>query len=211
MIPNPILPLWLRGEVLPRSARVGRLVFLGRWSAEKGIDELLSVMRAFGPNAPVRCDIYSDHCPLADPANCVCHAWLPEDAVREVLREAKLVVLPSHAEALPTVLLEAAACGTPFVASNVGGIPDIAEQSCGGLLHDAGDTDGMRAAIERLLGDEALWDECSRSGRRWIESLEVSRIVPQWDRFYADLGMETGVLHHNLCESPLPATGASAR
>jgi L-malate glycosyltransferase len=124
--------------------------------------------------------------------------------VKQVLREAKLIVLPSHAEAFPTVLLEAAACGTPFVASKVAGVPDIAEQSRAGLLHEIGDVDGMREGIERLLTDEAFWEECSQSGRQWVESLEVSRITPHWNRLYADLGVTLRDLH----VAPCPASGA---
>jgi glycosyltransferase involved in cell wall biosynthesis len=199
VVPNPIGSQWLRQEVPPRSARTGGPVFLGRWCAEKGIDDLLAVMQALDASAlgggapaqqgPFRCDIYADHCPPVNPANCDCHPWVAEDSVRRVLREATLVLLPSHAEALPTILLEAAACGTPFVASSVGGTPDIAEQSRAGLLHEVGDAEAMRKAIERLLTDGALWEECSRNGRRWVESLEVSKIVPQWQRLYADLGV----------------------
>jgi glycosyltransferase involved in cell wall biosynthesis len=192
VIPNPIAAEWLRQETNPRARRTGGLVFLGRWSAEKGIEELLAVMRTLDLGAPVRCDIFSDHCPLTDPENCCCHPWVAESAVREVLRQAQLVLLPSHAEAFPTVLLEAAACGTPFVASSVAGIPDIAEQSRAGLLHEVGDAGGMRKAIVRLWTDETLWEECSRNGRQWVASLEVSRIVPLWNNFYADLGVKTG-------------------
>ena len=200
VIPNPISAEWLRQDVPNRTDRTRALVFLGRWTQEKGIDELLGVMRTLAPQTPVRCDIFSDHCPPSNPENCVCHAWLPEDAVRQVLREARLLVLPSHAEAFPTVLLEAAACGTPFVASNIAGIPDIAEESRAGLLHEVGDTDGLRTAIERLLSDERLWNECSRNGRRWIETLEVSRIVPHWNRFYAELGIENEEMHADPCD-----------
>jgi glycosyltransferase involved in cell wall biosynthesis len=190
VIPNPISAEWLRQDVLSRPDRTHGLVFLGRWTAEKGIDELLAVMRKLDIGTSIRCDIFSDHRPPMNPDNCDCHGWLAEDAVRQVLREAKLVLLPSHAEAFPMVLLEAAACGTPFVASNVAGVPDIAEQSGAGLLHEVGDVDGMRKAISRLLTDDALWAECSYNGRRWVETLAVSEVVPQWHRFYAEFGVE---------------------
>jgi len=189
VISNPISQGWLREVPLPRGARKGDVVFLGRWSQEKGIDELLSVMRTLDAGRPVRCDIYSDHSPAVGPENCVCHRWLPEEGVRQVLRDAKLLLLPSHSEAYPLVLLEAAACGTPFVASSIAGIPDIARRSGAGLLHGPGDVVGMGQAIERLLADDALWDDCSRSGRCWAESQEVSKIMPSWHRLYADLGI----------------------
>jgi glycosyltransferase involved in cell wall biosynthesis len=49
----------------------------------------------------------------------------PHQTLPDWYRAATLFVLPSHSEGVPTVLLEAAACGTPFVASRVGGIPEI--------------------------------------------------------------------------------------
>ena len=204
VIPNPISIEWLRQDVPTGNDRTRDLVFLGRWTREKGIDDLLAVMRTLDLATAVYCDIYSDHCPLTNPDHCDCHPWLAEGAVKQVLREAKLIVLPSHAEAFPMVLLEAAACGTPFVASKVAGVPDIAEQSQAGLLHDIGDVDGMRREIKRLLTDEAFWEECSRNGRQWAESLEVSRVTPQWNRLYADLG----VTLHDLHDAPFAPLSA---
>jgi glycosyltransferase involved in cell wall biosynthesis len=189
VIPNPIPAKWLLQDVLSSNERMRGPVFFGRWSHEKGKDELLSVMRTFGGTRPQRCHIYSDNGGNVEEENCVFHGWLDTSEVRQVLRESIVLLLPSHAEAFPTVLLEAAACGTPFVASNIGGIPDIAEQGKGGLLHEVGDVEGMRAAIVRLLTDELLWGECSHNGRRWVESLNVSKIIPMWHRFYADLGV----------------------
>jgi glycosyltransferase involved in cell wall biosynthesis len=190
VIPNPISEKWLRQEPLSRGERTRDLVFLGRWSPEKGNKELVLVMRALGVDRPVRCDIYSDHCFKDNPEYCVCHDWLEEDEVQAVLRESKVLLLPSHAEAYPNVLIQAAACGTPFVSTNIAGILDIVEESQAGLLHDVGDVEGMQKAITRLLTDETLWTDCSRSGRRWVESSEISKIVPRWNRLYEDLGVK---------------------
>lgn len=189
IIPNPIASEWMDTPALSGTARTRGLVFLGRWSHEKGMDDLLGAMRTLDVNGARHCDIYSDVLPKRDPENCTCHAWLDEVGVRRVLREAKLLLLPSHFEGYPNVLVQAAACGTPFVATRLAGVLDIVEESNAGLLHDVGDVAGMQQAIRRLLTDDQLWNECSRNGRRWAESLEVSRIVPAWDAFYASLGV----------------------
>jgi glycosyltransferase involved in cell wall biosynthesis len=195
VIPNPISEKWFREQVLPYDRRPISLVFFGRWSPEKGKDDLIAAMASFdGENSP-QCHIYSDHRPLENPRNCICHDWIAEDEVRRVLRQSKLLLLPSHAEAFPTVLLEAAACGTPFVATNIAGIPDIAEASQAGLLHEVGDIRGMCEAVSRLLTDEKLWSDFSRHGRRWVESLEVSKVAPRWRRLYAAMGVNSQDSH----------------
>lgn len=51
---------------------------------------------------------------------------LPQSELARWYRAADVFVLPSHSEGVPNVLLEASACGTPWVASRVGGIPEIA-------------------------------------------------------------------------------------
>lgn len=63
-----------------------------------------------------------------------------------------LVVLPSHSEGVPSVLLEAAACGKRFVASRVGGIPEIARSGFDRLV-EAGDADALADALYDALNE----------------------------------------------------------
>ena len=73
-------------------------------------------------------------------------------------------VAPSRAEAFGQVALEASACGTPVVAFNTGGLPDIVEDGQSGLLVPAGETKSMSQAIMQILRDATLKDTMGRRG-----------------------------------------------
>lgn len=73
------------------------------------------------------------------------HADLPR-----WFRSADVFVLPSHSEGVPNVLLEASACGTPWVASRVGGIPEIAHLGISRLVGPNAPAELARAIQETL-------------------------------------------------------------
>jgi glycosyltransferase involved in cell wall biosynthesis len=80
---------------------------------------------------------------------------IPNDHLADWYRAASLFVLPSRSEGVPNVLLEAAACGTPFVASNVGGIPEIAHLGSSRLF-EVEDINGLASSIRAKLMDGTL-------------------------------------------------------
>jgi colanic acid/amylovoran biosynthesis glycosyltransferase len=56
------------------------------------------------------------------------------------------------------------ATGLPVVTTRHGGIPEAVEHEVGGLLCNEGDADGIAAAVERLIGDPALYSRLSAGG-----------------------------------------------
>jgi glycosyltransferase involved in cell wall biosynthesis len=76
-------------------------------------------------------------------------------------RAANVVVLPSRSEGIPNVLLESIACGTPFVASDVGGIAEIADKRLDRLVRPD-DPQALASAIAAALSDSQM------AIRRWL-------------------------------------------
>ncbi len=79
---------------------------------------------------------------------------------------ADVFVAPSRAEAFGQVALEAMACGTPVVAFNVGGLPDMVRPGLTGLLAAPEDATALGEAISIILSDRELLNE-------WLQSLDT--------------------------------------
>lgn len=89
------------------------------------------------------------------------------DDVMDLLDAMDVLVHPSRADALPTVLLEALVAGVPIVASDVGGIPEIVEHGRSGILFDAAaGAHGLTRALAPLLADSDLRGRLAEQGRR---------------------------------------------
>ena len=94
-------------------------------------------------------------------------------ALGDWFRAADLLCLPSHNEGVPNVVLEAMACGTPVVATRVGGIPEVLPEHAG-ILVDAHDRIGLEGALVDALGKP--WDSgriaAHASRFRWDENIQ---------------------------------------
>jgi glycosyltransferase involved in cell wall biosynthesis len=80
-----------------------------------------------------------------------------------------LLVLPSHTEGLPRVVLEAQATGTPVIATRVGGIPEIIIDGETGLLCPPRRPPDLAAALDRLGSDASERARLGQNGRRAVE------------------------------------------
>lgn len=97
--------------------------------------------------------------------------WLSNAAVRAELAAARAMVLPSFAEGLPVVIMEALALGRPVVTTYVAGIPELVRDGESGWLVPAGDPDALAAALTRALAaDEATLAAMGRAGAEAVRA-----------------------------------------
>ena len=105
-----------------------------------------------------------------------------QDRVQEILGSSDVLMLPSEAEGLPLVILEAMAARNAVIASSgVGAIPEVVEDGVTGILVRPRDPDGLARALSRLAEDRDLLRGMQRAGRdrcerlysmdRWISGL----------------------------------------
>ncbi len=89
--------------------------------------------------------------------------------VPRLLAASSIGLLPSETEALPTTLIEAAACGRPVVATTVGGIAEIVDDGQSGLLVPPGDRTRLADAVVQLLADPVRCAAMGEAARRIAE------------------------------------------
>ena len=105
--------------------------------------------------------------------------------VQELLSCSDLFLLPSGSESFGLAALEAMACGSPVVASRVGGLPEVIMDGETGYLCEAGDIDEMVAASIKILSDDKHRKELSDAGRAFaVKHFSSECIVPQYEEYY---------------------------
>ncbi|MBA2580267.1 MAG: glycosyltransferase family 4 protein [Thermoleophilaceae bacterium] len=115
-----------------------------------------------------------------------------QDEIRSYYAAADIFCLPSFAEGVPVVLMEAMASGLPVVATRVTGIPELVEAGVSGLLATPGRTDEIAAALRRLAESPELRTSMGRAGRgHVIAEFELSRSAEKLGEIFGGLLRET--------------------
>jgi glycosyltransferase involved in cell wall biosynthesis len=93
-----------------------------------------------------------------------------QDEIPSRYAEADIFCLPSFAEGVPTVLMEAMLTETPVVSTRIAGVSELVEDGTSGVLVPPGRVDLLVAAIERLAADPALRERLGAAGRGKVEA-----------------------------------------
>jgi alpha-maltose-1-phosphate synthase len=151
-----------------RERRLPRVLFVGGRFAEKGGEDLLA---ALGPELgrSVELDLVTPAEVQPRPGLSVHRLDPGEERLLDLQQQADIFCLPTYGDAAPWAVLEAMACGTPVVASRIGGIPDMVEHGRAGVLTGHGDVRGLRAALTSLLDDRTRRDALAAAARARCE------------------------------------------
>jgi len=95
--------------------------------------------------------------------------WQNDKGLALLYAAADVFVLPSIQENLPYTVMEAMACGTPCVAFNIGGVPDLIDHQKNGYLARPFDPADLAEGIAFVLEDDERWKELSAQARRKVE------------------------------------------
>ena len=109
------------------------------------------------------------------------------DALAGLLRQAKVVLIPSHSETYGLVALEAAASGVPVVAASAGGLREAVVDGETGLVLESREPAVWADAITRIVSDDALSRRLSQQGRAHAESLGWKRSATELLAVYDEL------------------------
>ena len=195
-----------RGVLERLGIREPYVLFVGRISEQKGLFDLVEAASALPPTLTVvLCAATPDTPAIEDRlrralAGNPAIRWIPEmlpvPDVVELYSHAALFVCPSVYEPFGLIDLEAMACGTPVVASAVGGIVEVVEDGRTGLLVPPGRPAELAAAIRTLLDDPSRARAMGVAGRRRVEErFTWERVAERTERVYVEAIGERDARH----------------
>jgi colanic acid/amylovoran biosynthesis glycosyltransferase len=187
-------------EFPPRPPRVGssppHILCVGRLAPEKGQGILLEAMVALkAADLPVHLCLVGDGpdrswlerraTALGISSQVEFAGWVDQEKLMSVYAETDLFVLPSLAEGIPMVLMEAMAMQIPCVAPRITGIPELIEDGVDGMLYVVADVEDLRRKILTLLKSPELMQQIGKQARlRVMRDYDMARNT---ERFAAAL------------------------
>ena len=109
------------------------------------------------------------------------------DDVPALMAAMDLCVVPSINEGMGRVILEAGAAGTPVVATNVGGIPEVVKETVTGLLVRPRDETGIASAALSLAADATQRERMGKAARDHAQQFSLARMVEKIEALYEEL------------------------
>ena len=192
-----------------------RLAFVGALVERKGLGELIEALAApFMLGLSWHLDVAGNGDPaswrqrasdLGIASRITFHGWLDGAGVQRLLAASDVLVLPSRAEGLPMVVIEAMAHGLPVLCTPVGTVEDAVTDGVNGLLVPPRDIEALADALARLVADPGLRRSLGRAGReRFLAEFGIARLNDHLARVFAE------ALHEARADADVPGVAEEA-
>jgi len=182
----------------PYHDRPNLIGYIGRLSGEKGVQHFAQALPAILSNhQDLRVLIGGDgqlkdiveaslqDTRIADRVDLP--GWISHDELPKYLNQLRLLVLPSYTEGLPNIMLEALACGTPVLATDVGAIPDVIRDGETGFIMEDNSPECIAENVIRALNSPVL-EQIAENGRLFVEeNFTFEKVVENWKGVLQDI------------------------
>lgn len=174
---------------LPEPSGIPVITMASRMLWDKGVGDLVEATKQIKEDG-INCHVVLAGSP--DPENPtsvpedVLNNWHSKGIVRwighredipNIFAKSNIVVLPSYREGLPKVLLEAASCGRPIIATDVPGCREIVRHNVNGILVPLRDPRSLANALKMLIENPVLRVKMGAQGRKIVETEFSEEIV----------------------------------
>ncbi|MFH1946894.1 MAG: glycosyltransferase family 4 protein [Candidatus Magasanikbacteria bacterium] len=186
-------------EILPKvKNETIKIIFIGRLSKQKDPELLVRAAASLpndlikkievriiggGPKADRLLKLVDDNKNLVT----FCLDNISRDRAMEMLKNSDIFVLSTNWEGFPYSILEAMSVGLPVVATDVGGINEAVDQSCGFLIK-CGDVEGLQKALTKLIMDKNLRETMGGNAQKIVENkFSLEKMLSQTEKIYNEI------------------------
>ena len=176
------------------------VLFIGRLRKQKGIEyfiKAIQIIKKYQTKEKIRFIVVSSssleipesekYIKLIKENGIEFYSEIPFKEIKKYYQEADVFVLPSTSEAFGLVLLEAMACGTPVVASNVGGIPGVVKDGFVGFLVPPKDPQAIAKKVLKILENPELRETMSKNCMEWTKKFTWKNIAQKYLKVYYEI------------------------
>ena len=204
LFPYPIAARFIHPEFAisrPLDQRRTLVGYIGRMRQEKGVLNLVKAIPLIcsqtkkvefflGGGGPLLHQVEGELGDLISQGKVRVLDWIPHNELPNYLNQIKLLVLPSYMEGLPSIVLEAMACGTPVIATPVGAIPDIITDGKTSFIMENNSPECIAENIIRALGHHNL-DQVSQNAHAFVEAqYSYETVVERYRDILASLNLK---------------------
>ena len=184
-----------------------RLLFVGRFDRQKGVDILIEALRELRESTfayLVGSPVLGDGASFNLPDNARTTGWLSAADLTAYYESADMLVAPSRWEGFGLTAVEAMRAGLPVIAARVGGLAEVVEHGVTGLLVEPSSSAALVSAI-RSMGSESLKSMGEAGRHRFVERFTRDRMHTQLTALYQRLWAQKIEAHEPAAPRAAPA------